>query len=361
MKYFFKKLIILLLLISSIGLSSCNFNLANPGYEEPSDNPNISGNNNTNNEQNNNENSSSSDKDNSTTLEEEITEKFDVHFVFNNGKNNYTISVLKGTDSFTKPSTPTKAGFIFDCWCSDEELTTEYDFSCDITKETFIYARYIIDYAYLTNKITTEIMSSNVTVINSKYYSNSISTGSGVIYKKETYGSINKYYILTNNHVIDNTSNNYEYSIKDYLNNTLTKVDNHVSLIASSSDYDLAVLSFSSDKEYKVIDLALNDPEVGDEIISLGQPEGQTNSITYGKITKYTNVTSDGTSSNIEFKVPSHNAYLNNGSSGGALLNTDLQLVGINFAGIFVNSEFSSGYAVQISKVKEFLNLKGLI
>jgi len=389
MRKILKKTSIFFLAIFIFSLSSCNFNIENPFYippveenvdeepkndnitpEEPDDN---GGKTNTNEgsdssiskDENNSSNStpeiqnpSTQEPDNSTTLEGEITDKYDVHFIFNNGEDPYTISILSGTDYLVKPDNPTKEGFIFDCWCNDEDLTEEYDFSTDITSETYIYAKYIVDYAYLTNKITTEIMSANVTIINSKYYSDSISTGSGIIFKKESTGPRFRYYALTNNHVIYNTQSNYEYSVEDYLGNEYTKSNNSVTLVGHSSSYDLAVISFITDKELTVIELDDTDPQIGDEIISLGQPLGQTNSITYGKITKYCNVTTNGTSSNISFAVASHDSYLNNGSSGGALLNTELKLVGINFGGVFDSDDnFTAGYAVQITKVKEFLNL----
>lgn len=412
MKSFKRKILSLLLFILLLTTSSCALNIANPFYisplEDNNETNNEKDNNNDNNDQtitddksnndssglenntnngsndlennnNNNDNDNSNDLGNkddnddnsndlgneddefggSSTLEGNNNNSHSVHFVLNNGSANVTISVVDGTDTLEgKPSNPSKEGFIFDCWCSDSDLTTEYDFSTDIKEETYIYARYLVDYEYLTNKITTEVMAANVTIINTKYYNSSISTGSGIIFKKEQSGSSYKYYALTNNHVVANTGTNFKYSIEDYKGNTYTEADNSVNLVGSSPDYDLAVITFITDAELYVIDMHDTDPSVGTKVVALGQPQGQTNSISYGEVLKYINVsTADPTTSNITFKVIQHDAYINSGSSGGALLNTDLKLIGINYAGQFNDDgTFKTGATVQISKVKEYLN-----
>ena len=63
--------------------------------------------------------------------------------------------------------------------------------------------------------------------------------------------------------------------------------------------------------------------------------------------------------SNVTFDVIKHTAFINNGSSGGGLLNYNQELIGINFASS-VNStteEFVTGYAIPIEKVREFLDI----
>ena len=55
--------------------------------------------------------------------------------------------------------------------------------------------------------------------------------------------------------------------------------------------------------------------------------------------------------SNVTFEVVYHNAFINNGSSGGPLLDANLRVVGVNYAG---NSS-GIGYAIPAVKVNEFL------
>lgn len=64
--------------------------------------------------------------------------------------------------------------------------------------------------------------------------------------------------------------------------------------------------------------------------------------------------------SNVTFDVIRHSAPLNQGSSGGVLLDKDYKICGINYAAAVVedSTEFVSGYAVPVLKVKEFLTQK---
>ena len=91
------------------------------------------------------------------------------------------------------------------------------------------------------------------------------------------------------------------------------------------------------------------------DVISLGAPKSQSNSITYGKILNYRKISLKDTPasrSNVTFDVIHHDAMINNGSSGGPLLNADLEVVGVNYAGA---SSTKDGYAIPVDKVREFL------
>ena len=57
--------------------------------------------------------------------------------------------------------------------------------------------------------------------------------------------------------------------------------------------------------------------------------------------------------SNVRFDVMTHTAYINHGSSGGPLLNSELKVVGVNFAG---SETAEKGCAVPAEKVAEFLS-----
>ena len=142
-------------------------------------------------------------------------------FVSNNGSNNQKQTVKKGA-TISKPSNPTKTNYIFSAWYIDKELTVEYDFSKPVTENLTLYAGYIVDYAKLTNLITTKMMKCNVTVYTKSYNtflgittSNSTSSGSGIIF----YESSSYYYFITNNHVSVKKSgyDKVSYTVEDYL------------------------------------------------------------------------------------------------------------------------------------------------
>lgn len=278
-----------------------------------------------------------------------------ITFVLNNGTDNQMIEIPKGTDSFDKPLA-LKEGYIFSCWCIDEKLTTEYDFSTDVKKDITLYAKYIVDYKYLTNIITTDTIKANVKIVSTTktLTTTSSSSGSGVIFCEDN----DYYYALTNNHVINYNIIRPVYTVFDYLGN-----EYDAEVLFSKAEYDLAIVKFKKKNSttLKVITCSSNNISVDDEIVCLTDPLGQFNAITYGTI-KSLNAKveiTDSASSNINFEVIAHSAFLNNGSSGGALLDTNLKLIGINFAGGINKdtNEFKSGYAIPINKVSEFISL----
>ena len=227
----------------------------------------------------------------------------------------------------------------------------------------------------LSNGIITEgIIEANFTVtLNSKrtlYFGNVTaeisSQGSGVVFDKVSLaGGGYTYYVLTNNHVIYQDTegyNRFEYSVRDCYG-----VVYESSLIAYDPNYDLAVVSFFAEKDYKVLSFATANPKVGDSVVAIGQPTGIINAVTEGKVEKYMAVSvgeEDGnvnaSISNVTFDVIRHSAPLNQGSSGGVLLDKDYKICGINYAAAVVedSTEFVSGYAVPVLKVKEFLTQK---
>ena len=141
------------------------------------------------------------------------------------------------------------------------------------------------DYKTIVNTITTEKMSSNVTIY-ANYASFSYSAtycGSGVIFYQtpNTQEGFNEYWVLTNNHVvgksviedsagIKHTVRTKTFEIQDYKLNVIS--DSALSLVKNLAEYDLALLKFTTDQEYCVINLADEDPKFNSEVFSIGQP-----------------------------------------------------------------------------------------
>lgn len=226
-----------------------------------------------------------------------------------------------------------------------------------------------INYADIVNLVSTEAMKANVSVT-VKYIVRGfgfettvgVSNGSGVIFDYFD----GEYYVLTNNHVVfskemSEKAEGRKFFVTDYSGNQFqaTLIEN-----SGKAEYDLAILKFTSVEKYTVLDIAEKNEERGQGVISLGQPQGQPNTITMGANLGYGRVTitgSDTTECNVSFDVLHHNAYINNGSSGGALLDTDLKIVGINYAGAEhqEGEKESSSYAVPAEKVREYFTLVG--
>ncbi|GEM_PF-4438069 len=59
-----------------------------------------------------------------------------------NGGGKVASQSLKRNAVVKKPATPTKEGYTFEGWYTDKELTTEYDFSTEVTKGFTLYAKW---------------------------------------------------------------------------------------------------------------------------------------------------------------------------------------------------------------------------
>lgn len=167
------------------------------------------------------------------------------------------------------------------------------------------------------------------------------STGSGVIIS-------DKGYIVTNNHVIKNA----------------TKVDITLSdnrkfeaeVMGTDPSTDLAVLKITGEN-LPVIDLANSDEtRVGEWVLAIGNPFELTSTVTAGIISaKGRDISILNGQYSIESFIQT-DAAVNPGNSGGALVNTDGKLIGINTA-IYAPSGTYAGYsfAVPINLVKKVM------
>ncbi len=294
------------------------------------------------------------------TLYAKYIKNLTITWVYNNGSTN-KIETVKTGSKISKPQNPTKNNYIFEKWCTDKALTKEFDFNTSITSDITLYAKYIADYKNLTNQVTAEIAKCNVKIIVKQYNtflgfetSSQTSIGSGVIFAQND----TNYFVLSNNHVVynDGTYDKISYTIEDYKGNSYTATLKH-----NSAKYDLSVLYFKKGKEtLGLIKRAKSNPSSNEEIIALTQPKGQNNAISFGEIIGYVSgpqLTCSKQESNVTFNVIKHDASINNGSSGGMMLNFNLELVGIHYAGSKdINGNTLYGYAIPISKVDEYLD-----
>jgi Do/DeqQ family serine protease len=137
--------------------------------------------------------------------------------------------------------------------------------------------------------------------------------GSGVIARTDGY-------ILTNHHVVDGAEKiNVELADR-------RRVD--AKLVGSDAPSDLAVLKIE-EKDLPTLTLGDSDAvEVGDVVLALGNPLGVGQTVTMGIISAKGRATGLGNGSFEDFLQT--DAPINSGNSGGALVNTRGELVGIN-------------------------------
>lgn len=139
-----------------------------------------------------------------------------------------------------------------------------------------------------------------------------VGTGSGVIISEDGY-------IVTNNHVIKEAS-----EIEITLNNKKTY---KAKLIGSDTKMDLALLKIDADEKLPYAAFADSDQvKVGEWVLAVGNPYNLNSTVTAGIVSaKARNLDTSGIQSFIQT-----DAAVNPGNSGGALVNTNGELVGIN-------------------------------
>ena len=151
--------------------------------------------------------------------------------------------------------------------------------------------------------------------------------GSGVIISTDGY-------IVTNNHVVDGAdeltvtlNDNKEYSAR---------------IIGADATTDLALIKIDG-KNLPAIQIANSDDvKVGEWVLAVGNPLGLNNTVTAGIVSAKARSMGSGVSSMIQT-----DAAINQGNSGGALVNTNGALIGIN-AMIYSQTGSNIGYGFAI-------------
>ena len=264
---------------------------------------------------------------------------------------------------------PEKENRIFLGWFTDPSHTVSANHLTTVPGDVTLYAAFSADAAALTNTVTQDLIRSIVTIhhisINESEHSRVNAQGSGVIFDI----SGGYCYVLTNCHVAQ-TGEGYShrsYEIVDATGHTYQAWlyrNPAKEASAISEKHDLAVLYFALPEDAERVTWVPfgEDPEVGETVLTLGTPGGQRNAIAYGRVQRYKRISVAGQDDTncITFEAIEHSAFIAGGSSGGALLDAELHLVGINYAG---HSESDSGrehyysYSVPISRVREFLSV----
>ncbi len=152
--------------------------------------------------------------------------------------------------------------------------------------------------------------------------------GSGVIISADGY-------IVTNNHVVDGA---------DELTVTLNENSKEYSarIIGADKTTDLALIKIDA-KNLPAITIANSDDvKVGEWVLAVGNPLGLNNTVTAGIVSAKARQMGEGVASMIQT-----DAAINQGNSGGALVNTNGALIGIN-AMIYSQTGSNIGYGFAI-------------
>ena len=178
--------------------------------------------------------------------------------------------------------------------------------------------------------------------------------GSGVIVSEDK----NNIYVLTNYHVVENTK---ELSVK-FINDD----SSDAKIKGVSQRKDIAIVAVSKKglkdetlKNIKIATLGSSDElKVGNGIIAIGNALGYGQSVTTGVVSA---LNRDVSTENSVQEMIQIDAAINGGNSGGALLNSKGEVVGINTAKYSSSATLSSasievmGFAIPISSIESII------
>ncbi len=159
--------------------------------------------------------------------------------------------------------------------------------------------------------------------------------GSGVIISADGY-------IVTNNHVVDGA---------DELTVTLNENSKEYSarIIGADKATDLALIKIDAKNLPAIVIANSDDVKVGEWVLAVGNPLGLNNTVTAGIVSAKARTMGQGVTSMIQT-----DAAINQGNSGGALVNTRGELIGINaMLASPTGSNIGYGFAIPTSIVKK--------
>ena len=164
--------------------------------------------------------------------------------------------------------------------------------------------------------------------------------GSGVIVSRDG----DTYYVITNAHVVGNAQE---------LEVVLTDGEEiEAALVGSDPRKDLALLSFMSPAEIPVAPLGDSDTlHVGDWVLAIGSPFNFQSTVTAGIVSALGR--RGGPQGNINDFIQT-DAAINRGNSGGALININGEVIGINtWISSSTGVNVGLGFAIPINNVKK--------
>ena len=206
---------------------------------------------------------------------------------------------------------------------------------------------------YASNKVLPSIVSILVEYDVSYYGQNQTASaeGSGVVVTSDGY-------ILTNNHVVSSSSNSTLFEVSDAKKVTVNLYNDTQSyeaqIIGTDEQTDLAVLKIETNNLLPA-ELGNSDNiNVGEFVLSLGNPLGLEHSVTSGIISAIDRIIP--ADNGVYYSVIQTDCAINSGNSGGALVNSKGQVIGINTLKMSGSGIEGMGFAIPINDTVKIFN-----
>lgn len=176
------------------------------------------------------------------------------------------------------------------------------------------------------------------------YSSSATASGSGIIISEDGY-------ILTNNHVVSSSSNSSYYSMSEAQKITVKLYNSNetyeAKIVGTDSQTDLAIIKIDATGLTAAELGDSNSVKVGEFAMAIGNPLGLDSSVTCGIVSAINREVTDEDGN--KYIAIQTDAAINSGNSGGALVNSEGKVIGINTLKLSGNGVEGIGFAIPIS------------
>lgn len=209
---------------------------------------------------------------------------------------------------------------------------------------------------YAANKILPSIVgikieynvTSKIPIFGTQAPSSATATGSGIIISEDGY-------ILTNNHVVSSGESEAYYQVSEATKVSVTLFNDtteyEAKIIGTDEQTDLAVIKIDK-KDLPQAEFADSDSiKVGEFAMAVGNPLGLQSSITCGVVSAVNREITDTKGKN--YTLIQTDAAINSGNSGGALVNSEGKVIGVNTLKLTGEDVEGMGFAIPINSTTD--------
>lgn len=235
--------------------------------------------------------------------------------------------------------------------------TTRSSFSTPTSTQTTLDVVNLSEFSNTSINVAQKVLPS-IVGITVNYNVNSVfgnstakATGSGIIISEDGY-------IVTNNHVISSESNASYYAITEATGITVNLYNDSTeytaTIVGTDSYTDLAVIKIDATGLTPATLGNSDNVQVGEFAMAVGNPLGMQSSVTSGIVSAVNRevTTEDGTT----YTAIQTDAAINSGNSGGALVNANGEVIGINTLKLSGDGIEGMGFAIPINSTTKVIS-----
>ena len=209
---------------------------------------------------------------------------------------------------------------------------------------------------YAANKILPSIVgiqieynvTSMFSIFGGNQSSTATATGSGIIISDDGY-------ILTNNHVVSSSESEAYYQVSEATKITVTLFNDdtqyEATIVGTDEETDLAVIKIDATGLTQAEFADSDSIKVGEFAMAVGSPLGLQSTITCGVVSAVNREVTD--TDGKTYTLIQTDAAINAGNSGGALVNSEGKVIGVNTLKLTGNDVEGMGFAIPINSTTD--------